>query len=159
MTKSMFFLAAVAALATALPQASLADEFRREVWVNPGFVSYHFDRSKDYRDFNYGLGAEMLLAPNHALIAGIYENSESQTSKYAGYEWRPLHWQPAGLRVSGGLAAALMDGYPSMNNKGFFLAAFPTLAVEGRTFGVNFILVPNFAHGAAVAAQFKLKAW
>ena len=159
MTKSMCFLGAFLALSTALPQQASADDFKRELWVNPGFVSYHFDRSKSYRDFNYGLGGEMVLAPNHVLIAGIYKNSENLTSKYAGYEWRPLHWQAAGANISAGLAASLMDGYPSMNNKGPFLAAFPTLSVEGKTLGVNFILIPNFNHGGALAAQFKVKAW
>jgi hypothetical protein len=159
MIKSMCFLGAFVALAVALPQQASAEDFKREVWVNPGFVSYHFDRSKSYRDFNYGVGAEMLLSPNHVLIAGIYKNSESETSKYAGYEWRPLHWQAAGATVSAGLAASLMDGYPSMNNKGLFLAAFPTLSVEGKNLGVNFILIPNLKHGGAIAAQFKVKAW
>ena len=158
MIKSMCFLAALAA-AGACSQKVSAQEYKRELWVNPGFISYHFDRSKHYRDFNYGLGAEYMLAPNHALIAGIYENSESQTSKYAGYEWRPLHWQPSGVNVSAGLAVSLMDGYPSMNNKGLFIAAFPTLSVEGKTFGANFILVPNLKHGGAVAMQLKLQAW
>jgi hypothetical protein len=101
----------------------------------------------------------MLLSPNHALIAGIYKNSESETSKYVGYEWRPLHWQAAGANVSAGLAASLMDGYPSMNNKGLFLAAFPTLSVEGKSLGANFILIPNLKHGGAIAVQFKVKVW
>ena len=158
MIKSMCFLAALAVAGACSPKTS-AQEYKRELWVNPGFISYHFDRSKHYRDFNYGLGAEYTLAPNHALIAGIFKNSESETSKYAGYEWRPLHWQPSGVNVSAGLVAALMDGYPSMNNKGLFIAAFPTLSVEGKSFGANFILIPNLKHGGAVAVQFKLKAW
>ena len=163
MTNSKWFLCAAAALAV-FSSATFAQELKLperkgELWVNPGLLSYHFDRSKHYRDFNYGLGAEYLLSNNHALMAGIYKNSESETSRYVGYGWRPLHWQPYDLNVSAGLAAMLMDGYPTMNNRGAFIAAFPTLSVEGKKFGANFVLVPNVKHGGAVAVQFKLKAW
>ena len=158
MTNSKWFLCAAAALAVFSSSAS-AEEFKRELWINPGLYSYHFDRSKHYRDFNYGLGAEYLLAPNHALIAGIYKNSESETSRYAGYEWRPLHWQPSNLNVSAGVALALIDGYPTMNNRGLFVAALPTLSIEGSKLGANFVLVPNVKHGGALAVQFKLKVW
>lgn len=159
MKQSRYFLGILAALATALPQAAAAQEFKRELWVNPGLLSYHFDRSKHYRDFNYGAGAEMLLSPDHALLAGIYRNSEDRTSRYLGYQWRPLHWQPSGLRVSAGVALSLIDGYPSQNNRGWFVAPLPTVSIEGEKLGANFVLVPNIHNGAAVALQLKLKLW
>lgn len=149
----------LALLAGVLPASAPAQEFKRELWINPGLLSYHFDRGKHYRDFNYGAGAEMLLSPDHALIAGIYQNSEDRTSKYLGYEWRPLHWQPSGLRVSAGVALSLIDGYPSENNRGWFIAPLPTVSVESKKLGANFVLIPNVHNGAAVAVQLKLKVW
>ncbi len=131
----------------------------QEVWVNAGMLSYHFDRAKQYREFNYGLGAEALFAPNHALMAGTYKNSESHQSEYLGYVYRPLHWKPGGIDVSGGLAVNLIDGYPSMNNQGWFVAPFPVVMVEGKRIGANFVLLPNFKHGGAVAMQLKIKTW
>jgi len=159
MEKSRYFLGALALLAGVPPAVAQAQEFKREVWLNPGLLSYHFDRSKHYRDFNYGAGAEMILSPDHALLAGIYENSESETSRYLGYQWRPLHWQPSGLRVSAGIAVSLIDGYPSESNGGWFVAPLPTVSVEGEKFGANFVLIPNVHNGAAVAVQLKMKVW
>jgi hypothetical protein len=86
-------------------------------------------------------------------------NSENERSHYAGYQWRPLHWQPFGLDTSAGLAITAIDGYPTTNNGGWFLAGMPMVAIEGRRVGVNLILLPNFKHGAALGAQLKLRVW
>ncbi len=131
----------------------------QEVWVNAGMLSYHFDRSRPHREFNYGLGAEAIFAPDHALMAGTYKNSESFQSHYLGYVYRPFHWTPSGLKVSAGVALSVVDGYPSMNDRGWFAAPIPVVMVEGKKIGANFILLPNFNHGAALAMQLKLKAW
>lgn len=158
MKKPMPFLAALGCCA-ALASPARGEENAPQVWINGGLLSYHFDRSKDYRERNWGLGAEAIIAPDHALMLGTYLNSENGRSHYAGYQWRPLHWQPYGFNVSAGLAGSVIDGYPTMNNRGWFLAAMPVLAIEGKRFGVNLILVPNFNHGSAIAAQLKLKVW
>ena len=47
--------------------SSSADpEFVPQVWINPGIYSRHFDRKTQFREDNIGLGAEVLLAPDHA---------------------------------------------------------------------------------------------
>src|SRR6185436_8358671 len=120
MNKSKLFLALsgvalslVASVAGAQEGRSLVMQDRKpEVWVNAGMLSYHFDREKHYREFNYGLGAEVFFTPEHGLIAGTYKNSESSQSKYLGYEFRPWHWQPGGTDVHFGFALTLLDGYP-----------------------------------------------
>jgi hypothetical protein len=171
MNKSKSFLTLLAAVALSLSlcaahanaqqeQRSLVMQERKpEVWVNAGMLSYHFDRDKHYREFNYGIGAEAFFNPNHGAMIGTYKNSESSQSKYIGYQYRPWHWQPAGLDVHAGVAVALIDGYPNMNNKGLFIAPFPIVAVEGKNVGANFILLPNIKHGGALAIQLKLKVW
>ncbi len=158
MTNPTSFLAALGCCA-ALAFPASAQESSPQVWINGGLLSYHFDRNKNYRERNWGLGAEAIIAPDHALLLGTYLNSENGRSYYAGYQWRPLHWQPYGLNVSAGLAVSAIDGYPTMNNRGWFLAAMPVLAIEGQRVGVNLIFVPNLKHGAAVAAQLKVKVW
>jgi hypothetical protein len=152
------FLAALGCCA-ALAFPAKAQESAPQVWVNGGLLSYHFNRNNDYREKNWGLGAEAVLAPDHAVILGTYLNSENRRSDYLGYQWRPLHWQPLGVDVSAGVALSLIDGYPTTNNGGWFLAPLPVLAIEGKRIGVNLILVPNFNRGAALAAQLKLKVW
>jgi opacity protein-like surface antigen len=156
------FLAALgccAALASPAAAQESAPQVQPQLWLNAGLFSYHFNRDRDYRERNWGLGAEAIVAPDHVLLLGTYLNSDNARSHYAGYQWRPLHWQPLGVNVSAGLAVTAIDGYATTNNGDWFLAPIPTLAIEGRRFGVNLILVPNFKHGAALAAQLKLKVW
>jgi hypothetical protein len=148
----------------ALPGPAGADagaETMPQLWLNPGIYSYHFDRGANYRDNNIGLGAELLLTQNHALLAGSFINSDRARTHYAGYQWRPLHWQPGAIVVSAGVVVAAFDGYPRYRDGGWFVAPLPTLAVEGRRFGLNVALVPTIAervHGA-ISFQVKLRVW
>src|SRR5688572_22794118 len=84
----------------------------RQVWLNPGFFSLHFDRTIDLREDNWGVGAEVVLAPDHAVMAGNFINSNRKRSRYAAYQWRPLHWRPYDIDVSVGIALSAFDGYP-----------------------------------------------
>jgi hypothetical protein len=149
-------------LCTALSSANAAEPgFSPQVWLNAGFFSYHFDRSLDLRENNVGFGAEVLFAPDHALTAGTYINSNRARSHYAAYQWRPLHWQPAGINVHAGIAVGAFDGYPNMQNGGWFIAALPLLSVEGRYIGANFTVVPTIKDriDGAVAVQIKIRVW
>ena len=132
-----------------------------QVWLNPGFLSWHFDRSKDFREDNWGVGAEGVLTPDHAVMAGNYINSDRQRSRYAAYQWRPLHWRPYDIDVSVGIAVGVFDGYPKVNDGGWFAALLPLLAIEGRRLGANISIVPTIKdelHGA-VLLQIKLRVW
>lgn len=145
---------------TALADAS-PEDFALQVWINPGIYSIHFDRSKHLRDDNIGLGAEVLLASDHGLMAGTFINSNRERSRYGAYLWRPLHWQLAGLNVSAGIAAGAFDGYPNYRHGGWFAAAMPLLSVEGTRFGANIGIVPTIAQrlDGAIAIQVKIRAW
>lgn len=160
MNKQKSFLCALIGCAATVCALEVgAQEYQPKVWVNAGLLSHHFDRQKDYRESNWGLGAEYVFSPNHAAMIGTYLNSENKRSRYLGYQWRPLHWQPYGVNVSVGMAVSLIDGYPSMNNMGWFIAPMPIIALEYKNVGANFILVPNVKHGGAVAVQLKLAVW
>ena len=141
--------------------AAAGAEFSPQVWLNAGVFSYHFDRSKDLREDNFGFGAEVLVAPDHALMAGTFINSNGARSHYAAYQWRPLHWAPAGIQVSAGIVIGAFDGYPNMRNGGWFIGAMPLLSVEGKRFGANFTIVPTIKDriDGAVAVQIKLRVW
>jgi hypothetical protein len=131
------------------------------LWLNPGFFSYHFDRSKNLREDNWGVGVEAVLAPDHAVMAGNYINSDGERSRYAAYQWRPLHWRPYDIDVSAGIALGAFDGYPKVNDGGWWVAPLPLLAIEGRRLGANFSIVPTIndkLHGAVVL-QIKLRVW
>jgi len=131
-----------------------------QVWLNPGFLSWHFDRSKDLRGDNWGVGAEVVFTPDHTVMAGNFINSDGQRSNYASYQWRPLHWRPSDIDVSAGIGLGVIDGYP-YHNGGWFAALFPLLAVEGKRIGANFTIVPTIKDkvNGAVVLQIKLRVW
>ena len=128
------------------------------VWVNAGVVSVHFDRNKDLREDNFGVGLEAVLHPDHALMAGTFINSNRRRTHYAGYAWRPFHWKVGTADVSAGVAAGGFDGYPGYRNGGWFLAALPVIAIEGRRVGMNIYAVPTIRNRLDGAIAFQLKA-
>ena len=132
-----------------------------QIWINPGIYSLHFDRDKDLRDDNIGLGAEAVLTREHALAAGTFINSNRARSHYAAYAWRPVQSDVAGLALSAGFAIGAFDGYPAYHDGGWFLAPLPLLAVEGRWLGVNLSLVPTIRDrvDGAIAIQLKVRVW
>lgn len=162
-TPWLALLLRVLAALCAVPCGARAAEpdFQTQVWLNPGFYSYHFDRDKNLRENNTGLGVEVLLAPDHGLMGGTFMNSRDERSYYAAYQWRPLHWRPADVQVSAGVAVALIDGYPTYKDGGWFLSLLPVLSIEGRWIGINFSIIPTLKDrvDGAIAVQVKLRVW
>ena len=138
-----------------------SEEFSRQVWISPGIYSEHFDRSKHLRNDNTGLSAEFAFAKDHALIGGSYINSNRARTHYGAYEWRPLHWQVAGVDVGAGVALGAFDGYPNYRNGGWFVAPLPLVSIEGRHVGVNLSVIPTIRNrlDGAFAVQIKLRVW
>lgn len=136
-------------------------EFVPRVWINPGIYSRHFDRNTQFREDNIGLGAEILFAPDHALMGGTFINSQRARTRYGAYQWRPLHWQPAGIDVSAGVIVGAFDGYPRYRDGARFIAPMPVLSIDGKRVGVNFSIVPSLKDrvDGAVAVQVKLRVW
>ncbi len=136
-----------------------AAEFFPRIWLNPGVYSSHFDRSKNLRDNNVGLGIEVAVAPDHSVMAGSYINSNRARSRYAAYAWRPLHAQYAGLDLGAGIVVGAFDGYPNYKGGGWFVAPLPLVSVEGKRFGVNLSVIPTLKNriDGALSIQFKLR--
>ncbi len=150
-----------ACASTAIAADATTSQTFPQVWLNPGLYSYHFDRGKGYRDNNIGFGGELILRRDHLLLAGSFANSDGARTHYAGYQWRPLHWQPAGIETSAGVILAAFDGYPHYQNGGWFLAPIPAVSFEGRRVGLNVAFVPTLAdrvHGA-ISFQVKVRVW
>ena len=159
------FCAMVLMCATAYSAGALAVEPTQEswpqVWLNPGIYSHHFDSDKGLRNNNIGFGAEVMLSNKHALMAGSFINSNRTRTRYAGYEWRPLHWTVYGLDVGAGITIGAFDGYPNYRNGAWFVAPLPMLSIEGRMLGANISLIPTVADrfDGALAIQVKLRVW
>jgi len=136
-------------------------EAKAQVWLNPGSLSYHFDRDKDLSGKNFGVGAELVLTEDHVLAAGTFNNSDRKQSHYGAYLWRPLHWEFPDVKVHAGVALGGFDGYPNYRSGGWFPAALPLLAIEGDRIGANLFFVPTIPDrtSGAISIQFKIRVW
>ncbi len=153
----------IGATFAALSMPALADTFSvienqplSELWVNPGFYSYHFQRDKGFDDTNPGFGAEYRFSTVASVTAGRFHNSDRRMSNYAGVYYQP--WAIGPVRL--GAVVGGFNGYPKMRDGGWFLAAIPVVSVEYQRVGVNFAIVPTYKerlHGAlSVQLKFKL---
>jgi hypothetical protein len=66
-----------AILILAAQAAAAGERPDTQIWLNRGMYSHHF-RQGDYREDNYGLGAEVVFAPRHRAIAGNFINSNRE---------------------------------------------------------------------------------
>ena len=126
-----------------------------ELWLNPGFYSYHFQREKGLNNRDFGLGGEYRYSTVSSITLGLFDNSDRQTSHYAGWYWQPVELGP----VRFGAVFGAIDGYPKMLNGGWFPAVIPTASIEYRNLGVNLLIVPSYQNRlyGALSLQFKLR--
>lgn len=125
------------------------------LWLTTGFASYHFQTDQHLRNDNAGVGLEYRYSSKHAVAVGHFNNSDWQTTRYAAVFYQPVQWGKVNL----GAAIGLFDGYPKVNNSGWFIAAIPAASVEYQRLGVNVAAVPTYhnkLHGS-VSLQLKFK--
>ncbi|GGY40423.1 hypothetical protein [Pseudoduganella albidiflava] len=143
--------------AHANPFGVIESQPRGELWVNPGFYSYHFDRGEGLDDTNPGIGAEYRFSTVASATAGRFRNSDRAISNYAGIYYQPFSLGPFRL----GAVVGAFDGYPKHRDGGWFPALIPVVSVEYQRVGVNFAIVPSYKdrlHGAlTIQLKFKLK--
>jgi hypothetical protein len=161
--KLIFISAAICTLSA--PASSYANEYfaivnhepKSELWLNPGMLSYHFDRERSFNSRNVGFGAEYRYSTVASVTFGTYRNSYHESSNYIG-----AYWQPIQLGVfKFGAVAGVFNGYSKTNDGGWFPALIPALTYEGERFGVNLLMVPSIPDKVAgsLSVQFKFKAF
>jgi hypothetical protein len=130
-------------------------EARSQIWINPGFVSHHFDQNKNLNNGNWGAGAEYRFNTVASATIGRFYNSNREYSNYAGLYYQPIAIGPIKLgAVLGGF-----NGYPQTNHGGWFAAVVPALTWEGDRVGANVFLIPTRGDRVkgAISVQLKLK--
>ena len=156
------FLATTALATPLLASAADANPFElveakplSELWINPGFYSYHFDRERNLNDRNPGIGAEYRLSTITAVTAGRFYNSDRKYSNYAGVYYQPFAIGPVRL----GAVVGGFSGYPKMRDGGWFLAAIPVLSFEYQRVGANIAVIPRYKDRlyGALSVQLKFK--
>lgn len=135
--------------------AAVAPTPLRQLWLDTGFVTSHFNRDKDLNGANRGLGLEYRLRADLALMGGRFYNSDRAWSNYLGALWQPVRLGE--LRLGG--VAALFDGYPHMRRGAAFPALIPVASLDYQRVGVNIGLVPSYKDRlyGGIALQLKLK--
>lgn len=157
----IFFFLAVAAY-PASSNASSWESFNlietkpiNEIWLNPGFYSYHFDIYKKLNNNNLGFGAEYRYSTVNSITAGRFYNSDRLISNYAAWYWQPF--ELGSIRLGALLGA--IDGYPRALNGGWFPVIIPVASYEYKNVGINLTVVPtiiNTVYGS-ITLQLKLK--
>ena len=124
-------------------------------WITLGGISYHTtNRDKGYNELNLGLGFEFSMTETVRGTAGFYRNSHRNDSLYYGAVWLPLTYG----RAKFGLAAEMVSGYETKQNREPVKAVLPVATVEWRHFGANVLFVPETkSNTGAVALQFKVR--
>jgi len=126
-----------------------------ELWLNPGFLSYHWQRDLNLNGDNFGPGVEYRFSTVASLTAGEFRNSDRVSSKYIGGYYQPFAIGDVRL----GAAIGAFDGYPNMKNGNWFLAAIPVASYDYGRVGLNLSFVPSYQNRlyGAVSFQFKFK--
>jgi hypothetical protein len=124
-----------------------------ELWLNPGMYTYHFQTSKHFNNSDFGFGFEYRYSTTSSFTAGVFDNSERQTSHYVGWYWQPV--RVGKLQLGAGFGG--VNGYPSLHNRGWFPAILPTATIEFGKVGMNVLFIPIFNHGFYGALSFQLK--
>lgn len=124
-----------------------------ELWLNPGFYSYHFQKDKGLNNNNLGLGGEYRYSTVSSVTLGIFDNSDRQTSRYIGWYWQPLESGP----VRFGAVVGAIDGYPHMLDGGWFIAVIPTASIQYKSIGANLMFVPSYKDRLYGAISLQLK--
>ncbi len=126
---------------------------KSELWINPGLVSYHFDRSKEFNSVNYGFGAEYKLSSTTSLTVGQYHNSYHNLTNYIGAFWQPIKVGP----IQMGFVVGGFNGYTNTNNGGWFPAVLPAFSMESQWVGLNILVIPTIQNHIAGSIAFQLK--
>lgn len=156
-------LLALLAAATVVSTSASADNLFREienqplseVWINPGFYSFHFDSGKHLNNDNYGLGAEYRFSTTMSATAGRFYNSDRRYSNYVGMYWQPVMLGP--LRL--GAVVGAFDGYPRARDGGWFPAVIPAISYEYQRVGANIAVIPGYKDRlyGAISVQLKFR--
>ena len=130
----------ISSAASSDPSNYIAAKPIEEVWLNPGFYSYHFDTEKNLNNNNLGLGLEYRYSTINSITAGRFNNSDRKISYYAGWTWQPLALGP--VRLGG--SVGVINGYPKANNGDWFPFVIPVASYEYKRVGISVTVVPTY---------------
>lgn len=132
---------------------STADAHAEGTWITSSVRSYHYERSREHVENNWGLGVEHHLSADWSLAAGGYRNSYGERSYYLGGGWFPLHYGYFHF----GVHAGAVTGYEKTPASPFLM---PSMSIQGKRVGLNIGVVPSLEKPFEVIGfQLKVRMW
>lgn len=119
--------------------------------LNINGLSYHFDRTNEHNERNWGVGLELPVTENSAWNVGYYHNSNWRPTAYAWYVKTPWKAGP----VHFGWMAGLATGYAPNNNFTPIPVAGLAATIRNEKVGVNFVCLPP----EVCAVNLSIKIW
>ncbi len=121
--------------------------------MNAGLISHHLKTNQAFNNDNHCYGIEYRYSTTQGISAGRFYNSVRKDTQYVVWSWQPVQFGVLHL----GIMMGGIDGYPNMNNGGWFLAALPVATIEYQRFGVNFTVIPTIQDRIYGVASIQLK--
>lgn len=135
--------------------AFLASTSFAQVWISPGGVSYHVNRSAGFNEVNHGIAATWKQSEALAYSAGSYANSLHLRSYYALARYTPAQIGYVRLGAIGGM----VTGYDA-NGGGPIPIILPAMAATFGPVEATVIAWPSvYGSGAGVALNLAFKVW
>lgn len=122
-----------------------------DTWISASLGSYHFDRSVDHQEHNWGWGLEQSITPTIDFVLGSYNNSIYDRSHYIGIDYLPLQYN--GVKL--GVVTGMVDGYKA-NNGNYAPMIAPIVEYEYKRVGFNLLFIPPL-EGASGLIGFQVK--
>ena len=140
----------ICAIAVSFSTLASAQEAKDEshIFLTVPVGSYHFNRDKDWREWNPGVGIEYAHNKDWSIVAGSYLNSHDKRTNYLGGAWYPIHLNE---QVKLGLTVASVTGYK------YPIGAYPSLVMQGERVGFVVIAAPSVGKGSSAFMGFQLR--
>ena len=129
----------ICAIAVSFSTLASAQEAKDEshIFLTVPVGSYHFNRDKDWREWNPGLGFEYAPNENWSVILGSYLNSNDKRTNYVGAAFYRLRYGNLAL----GVDVAVATGYRSP------VLVYPAVTYQKDRYGVSMIFIPTSVKG------------
>ncbi len=125
-------------------------------------VAYHFDRSRNFNEQNWGYGFEYNFEPRGKwtplLTGSSFKDSRNHTSNYLGGGVKTRYMLGSGdtgLHIDVGVVAFLMTRKDYKNNRPF-LGALPFISVGNEYVAINATYIPKISPKHARLLFFQL---
>ena len=116
-------------------------------------TSYHYSRSQDLNESNFGAGYNYQLTPTTFAVIGAFNNSYDELSVYAGAKWLPIKK----MNFKAGFVAGVVTGYDDDTDANEIQPMIiPEIQFKYRDFYLSSRIIPDFGDNSSTAITFSI---